>query len=108
MSIPVTFTFEDKSLAPMTVNADEGESLLDVAMEFDIDLHHNCGGVCACTTCHVYILNGMDHLPEMSDREEDYVDRAISPKLNSRLACQCVLSGPVNVLVPDQKQYLGH
>lgn len=108
MSFSVTFNFEDKSIAPVTVTADQGETLLDVAMEHDIELHHNCGGVCACTTCHIYINKGMEFLPEMSDREEDYVDRAISPRLNSRLACQCEISGNIELLVPDQKQYLGH
>jgi 2Fe-2S ferredoxin len=105
----VTFEFEDASHAPLTIDADAGESILDVAMEHDIELHHNCGGVCACTTCHVYIKDGMTNLKEMSDREEDYIDRAIQPKLNSRLACQCeIISGNVTVVVPDQSQYLGH
>lgn len=105
----VTFEFEDTSLSALTFEAEAGESVLEVAMEHDIELHHNCGGVCACTTCHVYVKNGMDHLKEMSDREEDYVDRAINPKLNSRLACQCeLINGDVTVVVPDQSQYLGH
>ena len=102
------FTFEDTTILPVEVSADSGESILDAALEHNINLHHNCGGVCACTTCHVYILKGIDTLPEMDEHEEDYVDRAISPKLNSRLACQCLLSGDVEVLIPDQKQYLGH
>lgn len=105
----VTFEFEDASLSPITVEAEVGESVLELAMEHDIELHHNCGGVCACTTCHVYVKSGMNHLKEMSDREEDYIDRAINPKLNSRLGCQCeLISGDVTVVVPDQSQYLGH
>jgi 2Fe-2S ferredoxin len=105
----ITFKFEDKAIAPLVVEADAGESVLEAAMEHNIELHHNCGGVCACTTCHVYVLDGMNHLKEMSDGEEDYIDRAISPKLNSRLACQCeLINGDVEVMVPDQSQYLGH
>lgn len=105
----VTFTFENTALPTLTVPADAGETLLDVAMEHDIELHHNCGGVCACTTCHVYIAAGMNHIAEMSDREEDYIDRADSPRLNSRLACQCeIRNGNVEVLVPNQSRFLGH
>ena len=66
--------------------------------------------VCGCSTCHVYIEQGEDFLPEMSDREEEYVDRARDPKYNSRLACQCRLSGggDIIVIVPDQSGIIGH
>jgi 2Fe-2S ferredoxin len=105
----VKFNFEDKTKEPVIFDADKGESILDVALENDVELHHNCGGVCACTTCHVYVTTGMDNLAEMSEQEEDYVDRAYSPKLNSRLACQClILTGDVEVTVPDQSVFLGH
>ncbi|HYM93460.1 MAG TPA: ferredoxin, partial [Chitinophagaceae bacterium] len=70
----------------------------------------NCGGVCACTTCHLYIENGMDSIEEISDREEDFIDRAVNPKLNSRLGCQSVLlegDGEIEVTLPDQTQFLG-
>ncbi|MBI3234341.1 MAG: 2Fe-2S iron-sulfur cluster binding domain-containing protein [Bacteroidetes bacterium] len=105
----VTFQFEDKTIEPQVYEALAGETVLEIAMENDVELHHNCGGVCACTTCHIYVNNGMDNLKELSDREEDYIDRAINPKLNSRLACQCeIINGDVTVTVPDQGQYLGH
>ena len=60
-------------------------------MKNDIELHHNCGGVCACSTCHLYVDQGEAFLEELSDREEDFIDRAVNPRLNSRLGCQCVL-----------------
>jgi ferredoxin, 2Fe-2S len=46
----------------------------------------------------------------MSDAEEDFVDRARNPKINSRLACQCVLEeeGDLKVIVPDQSMIIGH
>jgi ferredoxin, 2Fe-2S len=103
----VAFQFE-QDLPPQVVKAVAGETLLDLAEANNITLHHNCGGVCACTTCQVYIDTGMENLPEMSEREEDYIDRAIYPRLESRLACQCVLSGPVTLTVPDQSLMLGH
>lgn len=107
----IQFKFEQKGLKPITLsNIEAGDSILEIALKNDIDLHHNCGGVCACSTCHVYIESGEDFLPEITDREEDFIDRAVSPRLNSRLGCQCVLesgSGTVDVLVPDQSQFLG-
>ncbi len=107
----IHFKFEEKGLEPVTLtNIAAGDSLLEIALDHDIDLHHNCGGVCACSTCHVYIEKGDDYLPEISDKEEDFIDRAVNPRLNSRLGCQCVLeegTGVVEVLVPDQSQFLG-
>jgi 2Fe-2S ferredoxin len=48
---------------------------------------------------------------ELSDKEEDFIDRAVNPRLNSRLGCQCVLlpgkSGNIQVTLPDQTQFLG-
>ena len=104
----VTFFFEEEPHKSVSVTAVEGESILEIALENEIDLHHNCGGVCACSTCHVYIEKGMENLPEISDKEEDFVDRAINPRLESRLACQCLIGGPVSVRIPDQSVMIGH
>jgi 2Fe-2S ferredoxin len=89
---------------------EDGQSLLEVALKNDINLHHNCGGVCACSTCHVYVDQGDEFLEELNDREEDFIDRAVSPRINSRLSCQCVLQegkGNIVVTLPDQTQFLG-
>ena len=104
----VTFRFVEPDKQPLTLKAVKGETLLDLALDHGIELHHNCGGVCACTTCQVYIDEGMQHLPDMSEREEDYIDRAIQPRLESRLACQCAVGGPIALTVPDQSLMLGH
>lgn len=107
----ITFKFEQKELEPVTINnVEDGQSVLEVALKNDIDLHHNCGGVCACSTCHVYVEQGEDMVEELSDKEEDFIDRAINPRLNSRLSCQCILKeggGDVIVRLPDQSQFLG-
>lgn len=107
----IKFRFEQKGLEPITLNNIEaGQSILEVALKSDIDLHHNCGGVCACSTCHLYLEKGEGFVEELSDREEDFIDRAINPRLSSRLACQCVLldgEGDIEVLLPDQTQFLG-
>jgi ferredoxin, 2Fe-2S len=107
----IEFNFEQKGLAPVILqNIEADQSLLEIALLNDIDLHHNCGGVCACSTCHLYVNAGEDYMEEISDKEEDFVDRAINPRLNSRLGCQCVLfpgSGNIKVTLPDQTQFLG-
>jgi 2Fe-2S ferredoxin len=107
----ITFKFEQKGLEPVTINnGEDGQSVLEVALKNDIDLHHNCGGVCACSTCHVYVEQGEDMVEELSDKEEDFIDRAINPRLNSRLSCQCILQegdGDIIVRLPDQSQFLG-
>ena len=107
----ITYKFEQKGLAPISfTGVEEGQSLQEVALKNDINLHHNCGGVCACSTCHLYVEQGNDFLEELNDREEDFIDRAVNPKINSRLGCQCVLqsgSGSIIVTLPDQTQFLG-
>jgi len=107
----ITFKFEQKGLQPITLNnITSDQSILEVALKNDIELHHNCGGVCACSTCHVYLEQGEDMVEELSDKEEDFIDRAVNPRLNSRLGCQCVLQeggGSIVVTLPDQTQFLG-
>lgn len=107
----ITFKFEQKGLEPVTLkNIEADQSLLEVALKNDIELHHNCGGVCACSTCHLYIEKGGDLVEELNDREEDFIDRAVNPRLNSRLGCQSLLNeggGEIEVMLPDQTQFLG-
>ena len=107
----ITFKFEQKGLEPITLSNIEGnQSILEVALKNDINLHHNCGGVCACITCHLYIDKGETLVEELSDKEEDFIDRAINPRLSSRLGCQCTLigsGGDIEVTLPDQTQFLG-
>ena len=74
-------------------------------------LNHNCGGVCACSTCHIYVEKGGDDLEEISDKEEDFIDRATNPRLESRLACQCIIldeNAEIVVIIPDQSGIIGH
>ena len=107
----ITFKFEEKGKDPLTLmEIEPGQSILEVALKNDITLHHNCGGVCACSTCHIYVQQGDQFLEELSDKEEDFIDRAVSPRINSRLGCQCVLldgEGEISVTLPDQTQFLG-
>lgn len=107
----IRFNFEQTGLSPVVLDQIQpGQSLLEVALDNNIELHHNCGGVCACSTCHLYVNKGEGYLEEISDKEEDFIDRAVNPRLNSRLGCQCILqegTGEVEVTIPDQTQFLG-
>src|SRR6186713_43660 len=47
-----------------------------------------CGGVCACSTCHVYVVEGRELLSAAEDGEEDILDKAFDVRINSRLGCQ--------------------
>jgi 2Fe-2S ferredoxin len=106
--VPITFILEDpKGLTggdqrEHKLMAAKGEHLLEVAMEAGINIEHACGGVCACSTCHIYIEKGADHLSEATEAEEDRVEEAPGLQRNSRLSCQCNVEGdgPIVVRVP--------
>jgi ferredoxin, 2Fe-2S len=63
-------------------------SFLEAARSCDAQVGSACGGVCACSTCHVYVREGLEALSEMSDREEDILDKAFDVRSVSRLGCQ--------------------
>ncbi|MCH6557770.1 MAG: 2Fe-2S iron-sulfur cluster binding domain-containing protein [Nitrospirae bacterium] len=74
-------------------------SVLDIALEAGIDLEHACGGVCACSTCHVIIKEGFNSCNEGTDDEFDQLDEAPGITLQSRLGCQCVPNGTTDVVI---------
>jgi len=76
------------------------ESLLDVALNRGVDLGHLCGGICACTTCHVIVEQGDGNLSPMEKNEEDLLYRVPDYTLHSRLACRAIVRGDVVVRIP--------
>lgn len=74
-------------------------SILDIALKHGIELDHACGGVCACSTCHVIVREGLESCNEPTDEEEDQLDDAYGVTPKSRLACQCVADGTMDVIV---------
>jgi len=74
-------------------------SLLDVAMGSGVALEHVCGGVCACSTCHVIVKQGLESCNEGTDDEFDQLEEAPITTLQSRLGCQCVPNGTKNIVV---------
>jgi ferredoxin, 2Fe-2S len=74
-------------------------SILDIATEAGVDIEHSCGGVCACSTCHVKILEGGASCSRATEDEEDMLDTARDVGTDSRLSCQCVPDGTQNLVV---------
>ena len=108
LKIPVKFVLEDPEAltgsekAELELCGEAGDTLLDVALLGGVNIEHACGGVCACSTCHIYVEEGMNQLSEAEEDEEDRVEEAPGLQRNSRLACQCIIEGdgPVVVRVP--------
>ena len=65
-----------------------GSSVLEAAQKIDAPEGFACGGVCACSTCHVYVKRGAELLTEMEDEENDILDKAFDVRATSRLGCQ--------------------
>ncbi|HYM37285.1 MAG TPA: 2Fe-2S iron-sulfur cluster-binding protein [Nitrospiraceae bacterium] len=103
----VTFIFPDKTEKKIHVDPDKipyGEtgqpgSILDIAMGNGVELEHVCGGVCACSTCHVMVKQGLETCNEGTDDEFDQLEEAPATTLQSRLGCQCVPNGTKDIVV---------
>jgi len=109
----VSFAHEDSSVGlPVTVEvlpeelpyetAGQPGSLLSIALHAGVELEHTCGGVCACSTCHVRIEEGIESCNEATDDELDQLEEAPGLTPRSRLACQTVPNGTrdVRVIIP--------
>jgi ferredoxin, 2Fe-2S len=74
-------------------------SVLDLAEGAGIEIDHSCGGVCACATCHVKVIEGGSTCSRATDDEEDMLDTARDVDTDSRLSCQCVPDGTKDLVV---------
>ena len=75
-------------LEGMEVEVPAGSSILEASKKIGAPEGDRCGGVCACSTCHVYVRKGMDALSEPEDEELDILEKAFDPRPQSRLGCQ--------------------
>lgn len=94
-----TVTFTGKGLGEgRKVEAREGESILDVALNHDVPLEHACGGFCSCTTCHILVSSGQENLSPMEEDEEERMDSNGIRTPSARLGCQArIRAGAVTV-----------
>ena len=83
----VTFVNHD-----LSVEVAPGSSILQAAAKVGAHVGDACGGNCACSTCHVWVVKGYDSLTEMEEAEDDRMDQAFDVRAESRLACQAKLS----------------
>lgn len=76
----------------LAIPADVDRSLMDVLRESEYDILASCGGMALCATCHIEVLEGMEHMPPVTDAELDMFDTLADAPDNSRLACQIRMS----------------
>ena len=65
-----------------------GEFLLSSPAKAGAQVGHSCGGVCACSTCHIWVRKGLETLSEQTDQEMDRLDMGFDVRPYSRLSCQ--------------------
>jgi|TARA_B110000914_G_C15473950_1_gene452118 2Fe-2S ferredoxin len=84
-----------------TVEVKNDLTVMEGAVENNIPgIDADCGGACACATCHVYIdPEWFDKIPEIESAEEDMIDVAFEPNKFSRLGCQITVSDDLDGLV---------
>ena len=97
--------YGNNSNGPLTVDGKKGLSILEIAEECGARVGHACGGNLACSTCHVYVEQGLDSLGEVQDKENDCMDKAFDVRAESRLGCQCKL-GDDDVVVEISEESL--
>ena len=81
-----------------------GTSILEASNKAHAQVGSACGGVCACSTCHVYVKQGLEVLSEASDREEDIMDKAFDVKATSRLGCQSKITRDTTVVIETSRE----
>jgi 2Fe-2S ferredoxin len=83
------------------VDVPVGTSILEASNKAHAQVGSACGGVCGCSTCHVYVKQGLEELSEASDREEDIMDKAFDVRPTSRLGCQSRIQRDTTVVVVE-------
>jgi 2Fe-2S ferredoxin len=79
----------DREGAEHVVEGRDGWTVMEALRDAKLPIAAECGGACACATCHVYVEDGwFDRLDKASDTEIDMLDMALAVEPNSRLSCQ--------------------
>ena len=93
-------TYIEHSGKSHKIEVANGLTVMEGAIQNNIPgIDADCGGSCACATCHVYVNEDwIDKLPAKEDGEEDMLDMAFEPKNNSRLSCQLIVSDELDGL----------
>ena len=86
----------------LVVDVPPGTTILEAARLAGAPEGDRCGGVCACSTCHVYVVEGFDSTSEVEDEEFDILDKAFDVRMTSRLGCQAKVAGDIAVEISDE------
>jgi len=104
-----TITFKNplgtRSTGPQSIEVAPGTTILEAAEHCGARVGHACGGNLACSTCHVWVEQGLESLPEVADKENDIMDKAFDVRAESRLGCQAAV-GEVDVVVEITEESL--
>lgn len=94
-------TFVSSDGERRTVAADIGASVMATAVGNGVPgIDAECGGACACATCHVVVeADWFDRLPEIGDGEREMLQFAVAPQPHSRLSCQITVTEAIDGLV---------
>ncbi len=77
----------------------EGFRVMEIIRDWGLDIKAECGGACACATCHVYVApEWVDKLYPPRDDEMDMLDGAFDVEATSRLSCQLIMSADLDGL----------
>ncbi len=87
-----------------TLDVAVGTTVLDAALDHGIPLEHACGGFCACTTCHVEVLSGIENLSPMEEMEIERIAPVDGRTDHSRLGCQAQIRGDITLRIPTFEQ----
>lgn len=83
------------------IEAQPGQSVCDALLEHHIDIEHACEKSCACTTCHVIVMEGYESMSPPDEQEEDLLDKAWCLTACSRLSCQSIIAAaPLTIEIP--------
>ncbi|MBY0356081.1 MAG: 2Fe-2S iron-sulfur cluster binding domain-containing protein [Rickettsiales bacterium] len=94
-----TLHVTDQQGVKHTVEGIEGWRVMEVIRDHGLPIKAECGGCCACATCHVYVDSAwLDKLAPMQDEERERLDEAFNVMENSRLSCQTLLSAELDGL----------
>ena len=83
----------DRDGVEHSLDAIEGWRVMEIIRDHGLPIKAECGGACACATCHVYVdETWQSRLPELTDEEIDMLDHALEVEDNSRLSCQIIFN----------------
>jgi 2Fe-2S ferredoxin len=86
----------------LEIEVPAGTTILQAAKSIHAPQGDRCGGVCACSTCHVYVIKGLENTSEVEDEEFDILDKAFDVRSSSRLGCQAKVTGDVEIEITDE------